>query len=82
MGQAWDLGDSLGRRELLLTMFDKFYIRDGRIFDFVARLDRRDEVRELVRLATGGGEVEVEALLIPRTGRLRPVLPYGGKGGI
>ena len=53
----------------MLTMFERLSIRYGRIDAFVARADRRDEVREPVRRATRGGEVEAERPYMPRLGR-------------
>jgi hypothetical protein len=66
---VWKHGTPRERRKLLLSFFDRLYIRDGPIDRYVARADRRDEVDALVALATDG-QPEVEVLAsIPRTGR-------------
>jgi site-specific DNA recombinase len=78
---VWKRGNSAERRKLLLKFFDRLYVRDGRIDHYVARADRRDEVLDLVALATGG-QPEIEVLApIPQTGR-PDLIAKRGAGGI
>ncbi len=77
----WNRGNSMERRKLLLKFFDRLYVRDGRIDHYVARADRRDEVLDLVALATGG-QPEIEVLApIPQTGR-PDLIAKRGAGGV
>jgi hypothetical protein len=80
IADGWRRGSPSERRKLLMAFFDKLYVRDGQIDDYVPRSDRRDEVEALIRFATGGrSEVEVLAT-IPRRGR-PSIVAECGKGG-
>ena len=68
-------------RIIVLMFFDRLYVRDGQIDHYVPRADRREEVEDLIRFATGG-RLEVEVLApIPRKGRSW-IVAKSGKGGI
>ena len=58
VGALWEAGSAEERRALLGVLFDRLYVKDGRVSVYVGRREHRAQVEELVGLACRRAERE------------------------